>query len=120
LLKLLKLRIDLFLLLLFLRGRLFGGLFDYSLDDLLLLLLEHHFECLLIELGVPLDHELLEGNEVLYRHDLTHYLLMLRVGMSLVTCLQELLLGDLQLCHQLTEQLIHNFLELLKKTISGG
>lgn len=85
------------------------------LPECLLLLLQHHLECLLVHLGVPLDHQLLEGYEALNSHDLRDNLRMLRVCARFVAGLQELLLSDVQLRHKLTEQLVDQLLEGLEK-----
>lgn len=90
-----------------------GGL----LPECLLLLLQHHLECLLVHLGVPLYHQLLEGHKVLNGHYLRDNLRMLRVCARFVTSLQELLLGDFQLGHKLTQQLVDQLFEGLHASL---
>lgn len=70
-------------------------LLGWLLGGLLILLgslLEHHHG-LLVELGVPLAHQLLEGDEVLDCHDLVDDFLVHRVPARLVAGLEELLLS---------------------------
>ena len=90
-----------------------GGL----LPECLLLLLQHHLERLLVHLGVPLYHQLLERHKVLNGHYLRDNLRMLRVCARFVAGLQELLLGDFQLGHQLTQQLVDQLLEGLHASL---
>ena len=72
---------------------------DNSLNDLLLLLLEHHFQGFFVELSVSLYHKFLKGYEIIHSHNLTNDFFMLWVCLCLVTSLQKLLLGDIQLGH---------------------
>ena len=61
--------------------------------------LQGHF----IQLGVALHHELLESDEIVHSCDLVDDLLMQGVLTGLGAGLQELVLGDSQLCHELTQ-----------------
>lgn len=77
------------------------------------LLTHRHLQGHLIKLGIALDHQFLEGDEVVDCSDLIYDLLVQWVRAGFRACLQELLLADAQLGHQFTQQIIHHLLELI-------
>ena len=80
---------------------------------ILLLELFKHLDRLPVQLLVALDHEALEGEEVIHSHDLINNLLMDRISASFVTRRYELLVTDAQLGHELGEQILDDLLEVL-------
>lgn len=62
-----------------------------------------HLQGHLIQLGVALNHELLESDEVVHSCDLVNNLLVKGVLARLGAGLEELILGHTQLSHELTQ-----------------
>ena len=62
-----------------------------------------HLQCHFIQLGVALDHELFESDEIVHSCDLVNNLLVQGVLAGLGARLHELILGNSQLCHEVTQ-----------------
>ena len=90
-----------------------------DLSSWLLSLAREHLDGLFVELCVPLNHELLECDEVVDGRDLVHNLAVQLVRTCLLACVHELVLGHSQLCHQFTQQIIHDLLEFLYRDARG-
>jgi len=78
------------------------------------LLLLHQFHCLRVKFLVTLDHELLECQEIFNSHDLINNFLVKRILCRSVACFDKLLVRDAEFGHQLLQQVLHYFLEILQ------
>ena len=77
------------------------------------LLLHHELHSLLIQLRIPLLHELLEGEEVVDSHDLVDDAFVDRVLPCFLTRLHKLLLRDSELSQQVPYKLLDQVLEVV-------
>ena len=84
-------------------ARRLGSLRGASMKRLTEVLSHGHLQCHLIKLGVALNHELLESDEIVHGCDLVDDLLVQGVLAGLGAGLQELVLRDPQLGHELTQ-----------------
>ena len=73
-----------------------------------------HLDSLPIQLLVSFHHQTLESQEAINCHDLVDYLFVDGIGLCPLTRLNELSVADSQLSHEFFEQVLHDFLEILR------
>jgi len=79
---------------------------------ILLLNLCKHIDGLPVKLLIAFDHEPFEREKVIDGHDLVNDFLVDRVLAGFVTSSDELFVADTQLCHKLSEQVLHDLLKV--------
>jgi len=77
------------------------------------LFFHHELHSLLIQLGIPLLHELLEGEEIVHRHDLVDDAFVDWVLTRFLARLHENLLCDSKLSQQVPYKLLNQILEII-------